>query len=31
VSSEAARLMLKELGGSVREMTGQTRYRLWSV
>ena len=29
VSSEAARLMLKELGGSVREMTGQTRYRLW--
>jgi hypothetical protein len=31
VSSQAARLMMKELGSSVREMTGQTRYRLWSV
>jgi len=29
VSGEAARLMLKELGPAVREMTGQSRYRLW--
>jgi hypothetical protein len=31
VSREAARLLLKELGSAAREMTGQSRYRLWSV